>query len=462
MARNAFETNSTSSEKKPAVAPPATVAGGPLIHIKFPNFVTQFVLLAVGVGAVLVVTAIGLDILVPSSGAMKNIILASGLAIILAAFGSQANYQSKGIIIAGAAAIAFIFFIYLEYSRNHEVPKYVRGYIGSVRDGLTIVDISRQSHFLGQFSVGRPAYEFVAFKHDMDPVNDSQDVTVAIYEKSNPDNQDIFNVPFSCLSQWMGSGKNIAWYYDKYQRTLRENNPAGPIIAEREGNQGTSLVKVMPCGGPKLQVASADTMGLPGSVNVFASAAFAEDAAPFTPTADIPGLLSELQSEDPEIRRIARSTLSLVQTQDVPTLLQYARDNPGNDRAELGISVALTEMLRRDKTLRDKIALTGPDIDLLLGYATSGDRTLRVYSGEFLYDMGKPQIAKKALELLQARPASAPPEWDNALYNLLFVAQDGWAGLTGKEKADLRPHLSAIEKDLQSMPKTKMLRQQLQ
>ncbi len=460
MGKPAIEGRSTSTATTPETAPPVPPAANGLIHIGFPPRVTRFVLLAMVVGAVLIVTAIGLHVLVPSSDIMKNLILASGLAIILAAFGGQANYQSNGVILAGAAAIAFIFFTYLEYSRRYDVPKYVRGFIGNVQDGKSVVDISRQSHFLGRFPVGEQVYEFVAFKHDMDQVNDSQDVTVEIHAKDSPDEKDVFNVPFACLSQWMGSGKNIAWFYDKAKGTLRENNPNGPHIAELRGEEGSSPVTLKPCGGPNLQVTSADTVHFPD--HWLASTAFAEDTTIVTPSADIPKLLEALQSEDSEVRRVARSTLALVQTQDIAKLLQHARENPGNYRAELGVSVALTEMLRRDKTLRDKIVLTEADIELLLNYATNADRTLRIYAGEFLFDMGKPEITKLALQRLKARPDSAPPEWDNALYNLLFVSQDGWARLTTDEKTALQPNLGAIAKDLQSRPKTNLLRQQLQ
>jgi hypothetical protein len=237
MAKPAVVVDQHAPEKKPDPAETLT-------RVKFPERVTRFVLLAIAVGAALISTAIGLDVFLPGSVTMKNMLLSSGLAIVLAAFGGQANYKSNGVIIAGAAAISFIFFSYMEYSKRMDVPTFVRGYIANVKDGTTLVDVARQSQFLGRFPIGQNQYEFVAFKRDMDEVNDSQDVVVEIADKNNPDKKDVFSVPFSCLSPWMGSGKNVGWYYDKAKGTLREFNAGGPHIAERKGEEGTSVLTI--------------------------------------------------------------------------------------------------------------------------------------------------------------------------------------------------------------------------
>lgn len=458
MADPAVTIDPKDARKKPEGAQ----AAPRLERVRFPERVTQFVWLAIGVGAVLISTSIGLDILIPGSVTMKNLLLSSGLAIVLAAFGGQANYKSNGVIIAGSAAIAFIFFTYMEYSKRYDVPTFVRGYIANVKDGKSMVDVVRQSHFLGRFPTGENQYEFVAFKRDMDQLNDSQDVVVEIAETSEPDNKDVFNIPFRCLAMWMGSGKNIGWYYDKFKGTLREFNAGGPHIAERKGDEGTSSVTLSKCSGPALQTAAVDSGQNAIPPSLFVSSAFAGEDISVTTTADISRLLPGLQSEDADTRRVTRSSLSLVQPQDVAILLQHARDNRGNYRAELGVSVALTEMLRRDKAIREKIVLTEADIEMLLNFATSDDRTLRIYAGEFLYDLGRPQVTKQALKRLETKPANASADWDNALYNLLFISQDGWAGLTAEEKAVMQLYLKGIDVELQSRPKTRSLRSQLQ
>jgi hypothetical protein len=456
MAKPVVAADQNTEGKKPEAAPHET-----LTRIRFPDRVTHFVLLAIGVGAALIVTSIGLDVFLPGSVTMKNLLLCSGLAIVLAAFGGQANYKSNGVIIAGAAAIAFIFFSYMEYTKSIGVPTFVRGYIANVKDGNSLVDIARQSHFLGRFPVGENQYEFVAFKQDMDQINDSQDVVVEIADKGNPDNRDVFSVPFKCLSLWMGSGKSVGWYYDKAKGTLREFNARGPHIAERKGEEGSSSVTIAKCSGPALQSASAGGLNKTDVAGLLVASAFAKDSVAMTSTVEIPKLLADLQSEDADTRRLARSSLAFVQTQDIALLMQYVRDNRGNYRAELGVSVALTEMLRQDKSLRDKIMLSDADVEMLLDFATSPDRTLRIYAGEFLYDLGKPQVTKLALKRLENKPANPSPEWDNALYNLLFVSQDGWAALSVEEKAAAQPYLKSIDPVLQSRPKSRSLRRLL-
>jgi hypothetical protein len=197
------------------------------------------------------------------------------------------------------------------------------------------------------------------------------------------------------------------------------------------------------------------------SASLFVTSAFAENAGVSTPTTDIPKLLSALQSGDADTRRLARSSLALIQTQDISLLMQHLHENRSNYHAELGVSVALTEMLRQNKALRDTIVLTDADVNMLLDFATSPDRTLRIYAGEFLYDLGRPQVTKLALKRLGNRKESLSAEWDNALYNLLFVSQDGWANLTAEERAAMQPYLKSIEPELQTRPKTRSLRDML-
>ena len=126
---------------------------------------------------------------------------------------------------------------------------------------------------------------------------------------------------------------------------------------------------------------------------------------------------------------------------------QLAAD-PNLYRRKLGVSVALVEMLRRDKSLGAQIKLTNDDINLLLDFAGSDDRTLRIYAGEFLFDFGNPDVTRLAL------PRAATATNDDARFNWVFVSQGGWLLFSDSEKKEFSKYIDAIRGATKDKPKT--------
>jgi hypothetical protein len=108
-------------------------------------------------------------------------------------------------------------------------------------------------------------------------------------------------------------------------------------------------------------------------------------------------------------------------------------------RARLGIIVAFTEMLREHKGERVAIAATIDDalLGALIKATADPDRTIRIYSSEFLYDLGDPRSAALALKAFEAAD-------DNGKYNLLLVVQGAYPFLNEQQRGSTDAALKSI------------------
>ena len=140
--------------------------------------------------------------------------------------------------------------------------------------------------------------------------------------------------------------------------------------------------------------------------------------------------------------------------EDVSYILRFVRDagDKAIYRTKLGVSLALTEMLRRDKAPRDEIKLDPQDVTLLLDFAGSTDRTMRIYAGEFMFDLESPEVTRLAL------PRALRATNDDARYNWILVQKgESWLRMSDKQRAELNPVLEKLKVTSRSLPKTAKL-----
>jgi hypothetical protein len=142
------------------------------------------------------------------------------------------------------------------------------------------------------------------------------------------------------------------------------------------------------------------------------------------------GLLQQLESPDTSVRRNARSALALLGLQLVRPAMAELLAPDTSYRVRLGLIVAVTEMMRNYKQQRNAAILQIDDQALaeLLRLATDPDNTIRIYAGEFLYDLGDP----RGFNLV-------PAVWentnsDNGRFNLA-LALKGAAPFLGRDQS---------------------------
>jgi HEAT repeat protein len=93
--------------------------------------------------------------------------------------------------------------------------------------------------------------------------------------------------------------------------------------------------------------------------------------------------------------------------------------------------VTLTDVLRKDKKAAPEVScqLTPEDLQLIVQALNDPDRTIRVYAGEFFYDLGDPRVMP--LALAAARDEQTTP---NGLYLDLFVIKGAYHRLSPSEQ----------------------------
>ena len=396
-----------------------------LIAVAFPQTANVVFFSALAVGALL----IGLPPVFRSqlllSGTQLNLLICAGLAIVLAAFGGQATVRIGGIVMAGVAAITLGLFYFLE-KRSEQIVM-LRGTIGKFdnnRYSALGIKQDDKSFFgvlrLNENDPSNSHYEFVLFQNEMS--KDTRDV-ISIYlgDLEIP-------VRITEVLPYFGSDRRIRW------ELIETRNADKELVWTLVNPRDNSTVGVESARARARSGAPAPPP--PRTFNVIGSA-FAQGAA----NVNVPAMLGLLKSENAATRRAARDALSRAPVTAVPDMLRAFGQDFNDYQIRLGVSVALAQMLRANKPLGRQISgmLSDDDIERLVRAAGDSDRTVRIYASEFLFDLGDPRAAKSAIQL------AAKVNDENARYNLLFSAQDGWRELGNTEKQSLRPALDRMK-----------------
>lgn len=290
------------------------------------------------------------------------------------------------------------------------------------------------------------AYEGFAFSDYDDKLNlfrfvvlenrsPRETLTVKVRSKGVKDEvfEDI-KVHISCVRPFMTAGREIEWRYEE----VDQEQPDGavvktPTLFDHQRRIGAYNIRPIIRCDDQPDAAPRTTRWwehfLP---DMTARAQSLAEPAAAAPSPVVREAIRNLTAEDIVARRSAREVLASSSVAAVPSLLEAMRAQPDNYRAQLGGSVALTEMLRRDKSDAARIAplLGEQDRALLLDAAGAKDRTLHIYASEFLYDLGDPQVSRQAVGL------AAKADDENARYNWLLVAQGGWHKLSPAQKQE--------------------------
>lgn len=414
-----------------------TGEGTRLIQIEFPKELTPFVLLAMGMGFLLVIVFFACVLVGLRLGAERSLLLSAGIAIILAAFGGHATVTGKAFVLAGVAALAGVLAGFLEVQRakdtqrdidlqNARAKEYVRGLVSNIPKPPIAVSLAFGESVVGSSTITRPdLFSFAVFA---DQANESNYASLRLQP---PDEtvQPLIAIPIAvaCFQNEMGGAAPLDW-------KLRQVSDTWEVIDQRNHDRVVGRwggERAQDCESSVAEAAAADRWF--GAL--FSWSAFAQDDMP---TVSVPSTLQALESEDTTVRRAARDMLSAATPAQVPDVLEPLREQDPSYRTKLGIAVALTEMLRRDKSQNGEVAdtLTEKDRNLLLDLAGDSDRTLRIYATEFLYDLGDPEVTKLAIE------RAATTTDDSARYNWLFAAGSGWQLLDENEKRELKPAIA--------------------
>lgn len=423
-----------------------------LIKTVFPNQANAVFYSAIAIGFVSILASIlilytnpGIRDANPELLLQCNLLISIGAGIMLAAFGSQATVRIGRFVMAGAAAVAIMLFLRLDAISERENAErialmnsaYVKGLIREVDpEDISGFSTGPDIEFLGKSTSTGNQYKFAIFGELADI--QTQTLYMDLFVEESKD----FIVHTSCLKKTPNVLRKLDWTIRQSTKVEGGEEISVPAIFDNKENAIISVhsdaEQTKNCTS-HLPARSQDETKVDSLWNWLVSRAFAQTyskAKPPSP-AELNEALRNLTSNVTAVRRNARSTLSLAPVSFVPTILDAMETRDGREqdsyRRVLGGAVALTLMLRRDKSAAGAIQsqLDGNDLDLLLKATAHRDRTMRVYATEFLYDLGDPRVTEKAL------PLAVRTSNETARYNYVFVSQGGWRKLNANARREL-------------------------
>lgn len=359
---------------------------------------------------------------------LEYLVVCSGIAIILGAFGSTASLSvpTQSVTLLGVAGIALYLFSMISHSGD---VGYLRIKVSGDVDGARIMLVGDES-YLGAYQTDRRHYDFIIVGTRL-----QRSVLELIISWPESD----VEVPFDCISSdtvrpHLASGRTLEWRFDKARSTLKEAGSS--VVVARLGN----------CDG-------ADSPAEGNSEPAFAmipslmSSAIAQE--PETQS-DIDALLADLESPVDYVRYDARKKLGAAGVDALDPLLANIAKEDASYRAKLGALVAIVDMLRSRRVARELLIskTDSAHIASLVDAAASQDAATRVHASEILYHMADPRAVVPALE----RAESASP---NGAFNLVLVTKSALPYLNEAEKGAVTGELSALKSS--SGPRTTAL-----
>ncbi len=358
-----------------------------------------------------------------------RLILCTGIGILFGAFGSTATINYKGVTITGVAAITIVL-LYLIV--NLTASQATFGSItGDIRGAQ--IDVRGDNTYLG--AMRERSYDFVVDQGELKrPVFD-----VYIYFPPDDQGRGEKEIPFEGINKayiesYLGSGKRLEWRFNREQEFLVET-VSGDTLAQL----GLSLEDLQTRVTPETIKKSTGSS--------FMNLALAQETPP-----ELNKAMSDLRSGSPDVRREAREELATVGPAAVSEMMKEWAAHPEAYRVKLGVLVSLTKILRGNKSLAPQVSdsLGAEDLRLILEALNDPDRTVRMYAGEFLYDLGDPRIVQPALNF-----AAGPETGEEGIYLSLFVIKGAYPQLPDPEKKQVNERLRAMRSEVG--PKTREL-----
>jgi hypothetical protein len=351
-----------------------------------------------------------------TSLAESRLILCAGLGFLMGTFGSTGVVKYRNITITGVAAIAIIL-SYVVVRQSADISKFIT--LGTITGDIkgTSIDIRGDDPLFGAMRDKGERYSFVVERPINRPVFD-----VIITIPKNPLGGDEgAEIPFEridskFINSVIGSGEKIEWRFNRKKETIEDYK--GNIIARLE------LPKISFSQRPGEK---ADWLAV--------KKALAQDS-----NRSLQDNFIDLASGSNEVRRAARSDLAARGQNAVSAMMQEFRNHQNIYQVRLGILVAMTEMLRNNKQLAPHISqqLSKEDLQLIVGALSDNDRTIRIYAGEFLYDLGDPRVVPLALQSAKIENS------EEGRYLSVFAIKGAYPKLSESQKVAIREQLEAI------------------
>ncbi len=359
-----------------------------------------------------------------------HLILSCGLGIIMWSFGARAYIEHKNWVAGGSFAIAVISFGLLMQFQPSQKNNLQEQYAFIQISGMPVetkVRLSGKSD-LPTSSFGN-VHEFIAMKRHIDTP-----YLTATFDVPVGNTNEAYEVNFECLpkiefSSMIGKIEANYWKFDA-ENELLFNADNKSLGARKKPCVTTSNEQVN------------------NSIGFWITTAFAQS------TSSISGLLESIKRDDVRARRRARTTLASKGIAMVKPALAAMLAPNSSYRTQLGVSVALSEMLDKNTAKRSKIIeqINDQALTKLVQLTGHPSRTMRTYSTGFLFKLGDPRIIPKAFFRL-GKPTLRYP------FGTVKIIDGTLGYLSSQEKTRVSNLLKKLK--LTGNPKTKKLIQEV-
>ncbi|GAB2853302.1 hypothetical protein GCM10027277_22120 [Pseudoduganella ginsengisoli] len=363
------------------------------------------------------------------------LVICAGLGIILGAFGSVVTISIpiQSVTVVGVAGITVFLFSML---LDRLAERYVRVTIGGdIVDAQ--VEFVGDRNYLGAFQKSEHFYDFIIFGSEIKRPYLSLYITTA-------DKREFL---FECISRdaispQLASGSTLSWRFYKEK---------GILINSMDNKR---IADIGQCREAAAQQASWVQSGL-ALLTAWLPAAYAQPAGSAKPQAQnrsYSPYFEQFTSGTSHVRRSARTSLAEEGLPAVEPLLSNFAEGHDNYQTRLGTVVTLTEMIRKNKSMRPEIIgrLSEDDIRRLTDAVADEDKTIRVYASEFLYELGDP----RTIDAVQRIYHHAS---EDGRYNLLLVLKGAIPYSNAMQKREAALFASRIRAE--APPRTSALAQ---
>ncbi|SMF47808.1 hypothetical protein SAMN02982989_2471 [Xaviernesmea oryzae] len=329
--------------------------------------------IAIGVGLLMIVGGVSAGFLDQKS-LLTTLIACAGVAVVLSAFGAQAQGAWRGWTMGGSVAIAFAMFLLLQ---AYDTPPmlYKTGSISGDIDKLSDVVILDDDPLYQYRDLNAKEIKFILTNNGFRKSNIR--IRVTTLDSGQPRSEFTMvagaeGIAKAHLGPLFGNNKNIDWDFDLARRVVTENGKV--VFKEVRSLQDLAIAIPQPGAAP-----------VPFLRSLLLPAAFAQSL----PLDIDPVIFDRLQDDDASIRRSTRDNLAALGPAAVPAMIRHLKEDQDDYRTKLGITYALAEMMRRSPTAETRQAISanlkGEDFPVLVAAAQDDDDTVRLQAGEFLY-----------------------------------------------------------------------------
>lgn len=336
---------------------------------------------------------------------LEMLVVCAGLGVILGAFGSTASLKIpvQGATLAGVAAIAVALFMVLLAQLD---DRYVRVKLGGDVENAAVEFVGDQN-YLGAYRDTHRTHDFIVFGKEIK--RKRLNVFITLADKSE--------YHFECISSnvlrpHLATGATVEW---SFQMPVGDDGRPRIVDVESGSPIADDVGDCRVRDSVEFASASSEAPAI-SAPDVFTTAR--AQTANSADNKKIRKLINQLESDTSHVRRRARSSLASIGTAIVVPVLRRLSDRTISYRLQLGLIVALAEMMRDAKKDRKEIIamISQDDLRRLVDASADRDRTLRIHASEFLFDLGDPRAIPLAFGRMQTAST-------NGRYNLLLIVK---------------------------------------